>query len=95
MKLKTRDLEQVCLLLLKHVRESGHEEIEIEGDYYWEIGKEERYNVYEKPKEFTVGQLSEDWSWLENYLQNKTEPISYGLVWCGNILRAVGEKIIG
>jgi hypothetical protein len=95
MKLKTSDIEEVCLLLIKHVRESGYEEIEIDSDHYWEIEKEERYNVYEKPKDLSIGQLSEDWNWLQSYLDKKAEPIGYGLVWCGNILRAVGEKVIG
>jgi hypothetical protein len=80
--------------LMEHLKSNGHESIDIDVDYYWDILKEERYNPYEDPKNFSMGQLSDDISELRRVLDGDSEPVTYGLVWLASVLRAIGEKVV-
>ena len=89
------ELRKMCEHLLNHLEEVGASSIEIPVDYYWDIPKESHYDPYNKPEEFTLGQLTDDWQELKKILSEEGEPISYMLVWLSAILRAVGEQVIG
>ena len=95
MRISGADLRRVTELLLEHLDELGQEEFEIDKDFYWEVPSSGRYDHYDQPSELSVGQLSEDWAELEAMLSGVKEPIGYGLVWLGSILRAVGEDTQG
>ncbi len=45
-----------------------------------------------EPSEFDIGQLYEDYHFLEGILLNNDEPIGYSLVWLSSILKYIGEN---
>jgi hypothetical protein len=90
-------LQAVCVSLLEHVRSREGGEIRLEHDYFWQLTKEARYHVYEPPSEATatIGQLSECWDDLQSMLDDPSSRIGYGLVWAAEILRSIGEDVLG
>jgi hypothetical protein len=95
MKVSSKQIHNVAQLLFRHLAGLGQGEFEISKDFYWEIPAEARYDQYEKPSDLTIGQLSDDWTELEGLLSGDKDPVGYGLVWLGNILRAIGEETQG
>jgi hypothetical protein len=94
MTVKVSELRSICETLLNHLEENGFSTIEITSDFYWNIPEGTRYDRYEEPKEFTMGQLSDDWNELQKILRGNREPLGYALVWYSAILRAIGEKVV-
>lgn len=95
MDVQISDLRALAEQLLKHLQETKRGVISIDHDYYWVIPEEQRYEPHEEPKEFTLGQLSDDYRELMRVRNGEAEPIGYALVWLSSLLRAVGEKTIG
>ncbi len=93
MRITVAQLRAVSELLLKRLDERGHSSVDLTADYYWNIPKEQKYDREQVPKDLDIGQLSEDWSSLEKIASGEREPVIYGLVWLGEILRYVGEEI--
>ncbi|MEM6369581.1 MAG: hypothetical protein AAGD10_14900 [Myxococcota bacterium] len=89
------DLRKAAALLFDHLERSVDAEIKIDSDFYWEVPKDARYDSYSEPKEFTVGQLSEDVGQVLRIAQGESEPIGYGLVWLAQVLRRIGEDSPG
>jgi hypothetical protein len=94
MQISTNELRKACELLLTHLEESGHSAIEITRDYYWNVPQEQRYDPYQEPAQFDMGQLSDDWSELQGILEGRKVTVSYALVWLSSILRSVGETVV-
>ena len=97
MELDIRTLQCVLNRSLDRLVENGHQRIDLDVDYYWDIPKEERYAVHNDPslEQLTMGQLSEDWEFVMNIERDKSEPIAYSLVWLGALIRRIGEQIVG
>jgi hypothetical protein len=95
MKVSTEELRRVAMALLQHLDESGQKEFDIEDDFYWEIPADKRYLPYDRPKELTMGQLSDDWSEVTKIAEGRRPPLAYALVWLAAVLRRVGEKATG
>lgn len=74
------DLPKICELLIQNIKEKGIDSIKLDADYYWNIPRDQLYNPYQRPVEFDLGQLSEDWNELSKILQSKNEPLAYHLV---------------
>lgn len=94
MEITLSELRQLSEKLFAHLEENGHEKIEVSSDYYWEIPEESRYDSFNEPKKFVVGQLSDDWNELQKILRGDREPLAYALVWYSAILKAIGEKVV-
>ena len=94
MKVTISELRSISENLFVHLEKMGLDTIDIENDFYWVISEEKRYNAYNEPKEFTLGQLTDDWSELKQILQGENEPIAYALAWLSSILRVIGEKVV-
>lgn len=60
-------------------------------DYFWSISADELYNVYSRPTDMTIGQLTESWQHLEDLLDGQTDVLRYHLVWLADVLRAIGQ----
>ena len=91
MEVKLSDLRIIFNKILDHLEKNGVTSIELEEDYYWEIPKNQVYNMHKDPKKLSIGQLYEDMEFLNNILKGRDEPIGYGLVWISSILRYIGE----
>ncbi|MEW6434149.1 MAG: hypothetical protein AB1730_21825 [Myxococcota bacterium] len=94
MRIKTEDLRRVANVLFDHLERTGHSEVDVDKDFYWSIPDRQLYSPYEKPTEFTLGQLSDDHSELEQILSGRREPIAYALVWLAALIRYVGSKTV-
>lgn len=94
MKMDIARLRAVTDLLFDHLTEEGVSEIELRSDYYWQIEPELRYDRHDEPTSFTMGQLSEDLSFLEQIYRGERPPVAYGLVWAATLLRYIGEQIV-
>jgi len=94
MHVNVSDLRALTEQLFSHLEKNGHNSIEISNDYYWDIPKECRYDPTQEPKDFNLGQITDDWAELLKILEGSSEPIGYALVWLSSILRAAGEEII-
>lgn len=87
------DLRDVTNRLLNHLEEVEGDSVALERDYFWSVPAPGVYNVYSKPDDLTVGQLSECWVSLQQLLADGGD-VSYALVWLADILRAIGEDIV-
>lgn len=94
MRIPLAQLRQVTNQLYDHLEAQGHSSVEIPHDYYWEIPKEQRCDVYRDPAGLTMGQTSDDWEELRKILTGESEPIAYALVWLAALLREIGEEVV-
>ncbi len=94
MEIDLNEIQTVCNRLCQFAENKGIETIDIPFDYYWNIPKKQRYDIYDKPSEFDLGQLTDDWHELQKLLNLQREPIGYEFAWLGSILTAIGEKLI-
>jgi hypothetical protein len=95
MKIKVSELRSMAGMLFDHLEATGHVEIDVEEDFYWNIPAKERYAVYEVPSKHDMGQLSDDWQELQKIGDGRAEPVNMALVWFAAILRRIGERAIG
>jgi hypothetical protein len=93
MKIAVANLRKVTERILLHLELTGQSVVEIPMEHYWEIPREGRYDSYDQPSEFTLGQLSDTWDNLQKLETAEREPIVYDLVGLAAILRAVGESV--
>lgn len=92
MQISTADLRKVVNILIDHLEENDCQSFELTADYYWHIPKELKYDPYQEPNNFSLGQLTDDWTELQGLLQGSSEPISYALVWLSSVIRFIGES---
>jgi hypothetical protein len=95
MKISLSELKAVILKEIDHLEKLGYAQVEYPVEYYWNIPQEVRYDPYQEPKRFTLGQLSDNWEGLKQVLEGEREPVVYDLVWLSTILRAIGEHALG
>jgi len=94
MKLNLDNIEQMISTILLKYKEFHGNEIEIESDYYWRIDEKETYDVNKEPRDFSIGQLTDDWETLQKSLQSD-DLIPYDLQRISNMLQALSiEKPI-
>jgi hypothetical protein len=58
-RIPVEDLRRVFHLVLRHVEANAGDQLEVEHDYFWSVASDELTNVYERPAELTIGQVSE------------------------------------
>lgn len=93
MNISVESLRRISSILLDRLEALGHSRVEIREDYYWEVDRAQRHNLDVEPENLTVGQLSEDWSNLEEMLRDEARRVTCGLARLGSILREIGESI--
>ena len=89
MRVNIDELQKIISLLLKKLKDSKGNEIELNNDYYWDISMEEIYNPYTEPKNISLGQLSDDLDEIKRLLHSD-DAIAYDLKRFANILKALG-----
>lgn len=94
MRISIAELRHVTNQLYDHLETQGLSSVDIPNDYYWEIPKEQRRDIYRDPTGLTTGQTSDDWDELRKIISGESEPISYGLVWLSALLREIGEEVV-
>ena len=91
MKVELAELTEVWNRLVAHLAELGIDSVVLTQDYYWEVMAPERYDVYTKPTELTIGQISEDLVTVRNLLTEEHSPVVYDFVKLASVMRAIGE----
>lgn len=92
-KIQKKELKQILFTIINKIDNLNEAEISFHKDLYWNINDEELYNVYEEPKNITIGSIKEDWDFIQKILTDDREIINYDFNKIANILRLVGEKI--
>ncbi|MEV3961586.1 hypothetical protein AB0M34_11905 [Nocardia sp. NPDC050193] len=88
------ELRRSIDLLMNHVAAgTDGDTLHLDQDYFWSIGEDELYEVYNTPSDLTLGQLSWSWEHLTDLLSDPGRAIGYHLVWLSEVLRAIGHKI--
>lgn len=86
-------LRKIMNRALDHVRDVSGDTIDLERDFFWSVPSDELYDVYTRPEELDIGQLTESWGNL-TALQQDSEPVTaYTLVWIADVLRALGHQV--
>ncbi len=93
MRLELAKLRSAMEILFDHLEEEGYDSADISSDFYWHVETAELYDPYNEPRELTLGQLSFDWTRLEELLRRETDPLGLDFVWLSALLRALGEQI--
>jgi hypothetical protein len=86
-------LERASALLIRHLKEQAGAEVLLDHDYYWSVPATQVYDVYQAPKDLTIGQITECMEWLGAVVEDPERALVYHLVWLADVLRAVGETI--
>jgi hypothetical protein len=84
----------VVEIIVSYLEKSDHKELKITDSYYWDLASpEDIYNPYKNPKkELSLGDLYEDWDFLQNVLSGEHEPIGYHLTKLAPILNNFGMR---
>ncbi|MGM1017310.1 MAG: hypothetical protein ACQEW8_07215 [Actinomycetota bacterium] len=93
-KIPVATMRRVAEVLLQHVEQLEGDVVEIENDYFWSVPAETQYDMTQEPRALTIGQLSESLEHVQAFEADSSSVISYGLVWLGDIMRAVGQRVI-
>ena len=92
MKIQTSEIRAIVETLCQYLEETKRHEIETEQDYYWQIPRSDLYDPTKDPTDFTLGQLTDDWSELQRIAKDTSPPIGFAFVWLSSILRIIGEE---
>ncbi|MDR2235936.1 MAG: hypothetical protein LBE92_07420 [Chryseobacterium sp.] len=93
--IKVADLKillETFLLKLKNI--DSNKTIPLEKDLYWNILDEELYEPYKDPTKLTMGNLTDDWEFLQKVFDGKREIIDYDLYKIASILRFLAKSMI-
>ena len=91
MKVNIDEIQEVVSLLLKKLKKSKGNEIELNNDFYWDISTEELYNPYAEPANLSLGQLSDDLLELKR-LSTSDNAIVYDLKRVASIIKALSVE---
>ena len=94
MQIELSELRELFDAVVSEMEDGGQSAVNLDLGYYWEVPPGDRYEIYEEPKELTIGDLEYDWERLRSVLEGRDVPIRYSLVWLSALLRAIGEKQI-
>lgn len=86
-------LRKIMNRALDHVRDVGGDTIHLERDFFWSISPDELYDVYTRPEELNIGQLTESWGNLTALQQDSEPVVAYAFVWIADVLRALGHQV--
>jgi len=86
-------LRDAFVRALDHLEEVHGKNIPLDHDFFWSIDAAERYDPYNPPTQFTMGQLTDSLTNLERMISDE-QPLGYALVWLADVLEAVGKEII-
>lgn len=81
--------------LIGHIEETHGDTLRLDQDYFWSVPPREIYDVTKQPTELTIGQLTESLDFLRNQIDDPDGQVSWGMVWLGDVLKAVGHELIG
>jgi hypothetical protein len=87
-------LREIIESILNHISgDLGIAQVELDEDFYWSVDSSFLYKANEKPSNFDLGSLLDDWDFLSDLPNDKDQAVSLMLTHVAPLLRYVGEKI--
>jgi hypothetical protein len=86
-------LRRALDLVLEELEATHGALLRIDRDYFWSIPAEQRMNVYEQPKDLTVGQLSELIEGMEKLVEDPERVTVVDAVKLAELLRNAGDAL--
>lgn len=68
-------------------------EINLTEDFYWDISKDELYNMNLEPKQLSIGSLHDDAKEISKINDQDLYPTAYNLKKLNSILRFIAEEL--
>src|SRR5262245_59915928 len=93
MDINLNELKKAQDKIFSYLIEMGVTKVTIPYEYYWEIPGNQRYDAYEEPKEFTLGQFSDDLNEIKQIASGEKYPVSYALNWLASIYAVISQEI--
>ncbi|MFF2450764.1 hypothetical protein ACFVSW_27430 [Neobacillus sp. NPDC058068] len=93
MKIKTKEIEQLVLMLLNKLKEKDISEVTIDTDYYWSVDWNDIENFKSESLEFGVGSFCDDWNHLQKILSGEFELNVLDLQRLSTLLNILGKTI--
>ncbi|MEU1881339.1 hypothetical protein ABZ470_28880 [Streptosporangium sp. NPDC020072] len=84
-------LKDVFDLLVERIS-AGGQVVEINAEEFWSVPRDQAYDVYNEPRDLTIGALSDSWGYLDDMLSDPDRVVGYGFVWLSEVLRAIGDE---
>lgn len=94
LRVRVADLRRAAERLLDHLQEVEGDVVEVPDRMFWTVPADARYDVYEQPRELTIGQLGESLAHVVALAGDDEDALSYGLVWLADVARALGEQTV-
>ena len=93
MEIEVKKIQFISNLIFNHLTEDLKiSKISLDKDYYWDICKEDIYDMSVDPSHFEAGQLSDDLDFLSK-IDSKEDAVSIMFTHLAPILKYIGEKI--
>lgn len=93
LKITPDEVEFAIERFLEQLKDAGYKSFELKYDYFWCLDGEASFNIDDRPTEWLVGQLSDNWSYLQEMTNGDEAIIGYAFVWFGEILQAIAETV--
>lgn len=88
-------IRDTLVALLDHIRDNYGDTIEFESDYFWSIPDAAKFDVYNKPEELTIGQVSEVCDHLAKLGTSPENLATYQLHWFAQLFDVIAhEKVV-
>ncbi|MGH3855921.1 MAG: hypothetical protein ACRDR6_21020 [Pseudonocardiaceae bacterium] len=84
-------IRDALLVLLNHVRDNYGDTFELSSDYFWSIPDAAKFDVYNKPEELTIGQISEICDHLAKLATSPKDVATYQLRWFAQLFDAIAH----
>lgn len=91
MEITIDEIKTAFARVVQHLEDTERTVFRAEVDYYWDVPTDTRYDNYDKPVEFTIGQISEEIRDVKKVAADDSEPIGDDLRCIGVVLRLIGE----
>ena len=95
LRIPVAELRRAALVALDHLESKVGASVTLDREFFWSIPGDAAYDLDSEPSELTVGQLSESWQHLADLLGDESQALSYHLVWLAEVLRAIGQDVVG
>ena len=93
MKIKTKEIERLLLMLLDKLNEKSINEINIETDNYWLVDWDDIEDFNSNSLELGVGSFYDDWNHLQKVLSGEYEINVLDLQRLSTLLNILGKTI--
>jgi hypothetical protein len=87
-------MRQAINRLFDHVIDTrGLNSVNLGVDTYWDIDQEQLYDLNEKPTDFDVGSLTDDWEFARKLLDQDWQPLANQFCEIAPLVRRIGEVL--